>query len=98
MNSACSVASPNCLVPIDGLIPSFEGTVTSTGWQSIVTAIDWNNSCAFGYDNFSYGEARNCTYVCTITSDCVEQSPEVNGLITVIDSYTGGNICGPGFN
>jgi hypothetical protein len=64
-NSSCNVQSPNC-----GTL-TYAGTVTTAGTRKVIT------SGKPGKDNSTNGSA--CSYVCTITSDCANLSPAVNG-------------------
>src|SRR5579883_1972970 len=62
--SSCQATSPNCDTG------SYSGTVTSAGSKTAITG------GSPGYTSWDDGDA--CSYVCTITKDCDNLSPQVN--------------------
>lgn len=62
--SNCSAASPNCSSA------TYSGTVSDPGTKTAITG------GSPGYTVWEDGEP--CSYVCTITKDCANLSPQVN--------------------
>lgn len=100
VEGARTVQSPNFYDPYWGPLkqPTYGGTVSESGSKSAITGIDWNNSCALGYDGFSQSGLRDCSYTCVVTSDCFDLSPEVPDSVSIIDTYLSGDLCDPSFN
>lgn len=85
LNDPCSADSPNCSGG-----PPYPGTVTSLGTQKIITGASGAQCGLDGHYQDGF-----CYYVCTLTSDCKMESPQVDiaGSANVVPS---GNVCPPG--